>query len=151
MAALPALVMASTANPMNMQQAPDHRKGALLCAEIQALIAVMRQNSKWAMVPGYGYGEEELPEDPLLEEFKILRRKVRAMPLPRFPPPPSPVGQLRRRTRRYVHNWRLLPHARDSSVRPYTRGSHILSPKRAQRTNHGERARRLVCIRPTSM
>jgi hypothetical protein len=91
MAALPALVMASSANPMNMQQAPDHRKGALLCAEIQALIAVMRQNSKWAMVPGYGYGEEELPEDPLLEEFKILRRKVRAMPLPRLPPP-SPVS-----------------------------------------------------------
>jgi brefeldin A-resistance guanine nucleotide exchange factor 1 len=48
----------------------------MLCAEIQALIAIMRQNSKWALVPGYGYGEDELPEDQLLEEFKILRRNI---------------------------------------------------------------------------
>lgn len=59
-----------------MQPASEGRKGAILCAEIQALIAIMRQNSKWALVPGYGYGDEDLPEDPLLEEFKILRRKV---------------------------------------------------------------------------
>ncbi|KAK3256646.1 hypothetical protein CYMTET_34225, partial [Cymbomonas tetramitiformis] len=56
-------------------RARAQRKAAMLCAEIQALISIMRQNSKWALVPGYGY-EDDLPEDPLLEDFKNLRRKI---------------------------------------------------------------------------
>eukprot|EP00976_Prorocentrum_cordatum_P116221 1196131-Prorocentrum_minimum.AAC.3 len=55
-------------------------RGAMLCSEIQALIAIMRQNSKWALVPGYGYGEDELPEDQLLEEFKVTTIKTLGNP-----------------------------------------------------------------------
>ena len=51
-------------------------RGAMLCGEIQALIAIMRQNSKWALVPGYGYGDEDGPDDPMLEEFRAMRRAL---------------------------------------------------------------------------
>lgn len=49
----------------------------ILSSESAGVMAVMRQNSKWAFVPGYGtYGEDEAPDDPLLEEFKAVRRKL---------------------------------------------------------------------------
>jgi len=40
------------------------------------VMAVMRQNAKWALVPGYGYGDEDGPDDPMLEEFRAMRRAL---------------------------------------------------------------------------
>eukprot|EP00740_Mantoniella_antarctica_P007041 CAMPEP_0181358802 /NCGR_PEP_ID=MMETSP1106-20121128/5723_1 /TAXON_ID=81844 /ORGANISM="Mantoniella antarctica, Strain SL-175" /LENGTH=559 /DNA_ID=CAMNT_0023471825 /DNA_START=202 /DNA_END=1878 /DNA_ORIENTATION=- len=49
----------------------------ILSSESAGVMAVMRQNSKWALVaPGYGYGDDEAPDDPLLEEFKAVRRRL---------------------------------------------------------------------------
>jgi hypothetical protein len=48
----------------------------ILSSESAGVMAVMRQNSKWALVPGYGYGDDDVPDDPLLEEFKAVRRKL---------------------------------------------------------------------------
>ena len=48
----------------------------ILSSESAGVMAVMRQNSKWALVPGYGYGDDDMPDDPLLEEFKAVRRKL---------------------------------------------------------------------------
>jgi hypothetical protein len=39
----------------------------ILSSESAGVMAVMRQNSKWALVPGgYGYGDDDAPDDPLL-------------------------------------------------------------------------------------
>ena len=48
----------------------------ILSSESAGVMAVMRQNAKWALVPGYGYGEEDRPDDPMLEEFRAMRRAL---------------------------------------------------------------------------
>ena len=48
----------------------------ILSSESAGVMAVMRQNSKWALVPGYGYGDDDAPDDPLLELFKSMRRRL---------------------------------------------------------------------------
>ena len=48
----------------------------ILSSESAGVMAVMRQNAKWALVPGYGYGDEDGPEDPMLEEFRAMRRAL---------------------------------------------------------------------------
>lgn len=54
--------------------AMEHEKALLLNTEIAAVVTAMRQNSKWAVVQRYT--DEDMGDDPLLEEFKSLRRKV---------------------------------------------------------------------------
>ena len=48
----------------------------ILSSESAGVMAVMRQNAKWALVPGYGYGDEDGPDDPMLEEFRAMRRAL---------------------------------------------------------------------------
>ena len=48
----------------------------ILSSESAGVMAVMRQNAKWALVPGYGYGDEDSPDDPMLEEFRAMRRAL---------------------------------------------------------------------------
>jgi brefeldin A-resistance guanine nucleotide exchange factor 1 len=48
----------------------------ILISESAGVMAVMRQNAKWALVPGYGYGDENGPDDPMLEEFRAMRRAL---------------------------------------------------------------------------
>ena len=45
-----------------------------LNTEVQAVVATMRQNAQWANVPQYIDDPE--PGDPLLEDFKFLRRDI---------------------------------------------------------------------------
>ena len=48
----------------------------ILSSESAGVMAVMRQNAKWALVPGYGYGDEDERDDPMLEEFRAMRRAL---------------------------------------------------------------------------
>eukprot|EP00271_Cylindrocystis_brebissonii_P013215 TRINITY_DN32894_c0_g1_i1.p1 TRINITY_DN32894_c0_g1~~TRINITY_DN32894_c0_g1_i1.p1 ORF type:complete len:1612 (+),score=297.74 TRINITY_DN32894_c0_g1_i1:164-4837(+) len=45
-----------------------------ISTEIQAVIAMMRQNAKWAVVPHYI--DDPDADDPLLHDFKILRNQI---------------------------------------------------------------------------
>eukprot|EP00898_Chlorokybus_atmophyticus_P000253 jgi/Chlat1/1228/Chrsp115S01684 len=47
---------------------------SLLNAEIQGVMAMMRQNAKWAVVPRFT--DDEANDDPLLQDFKALRRQI---------------------------------------------------------------------------
>ena len=55
------------------------RFAGILSSESSGVMAVMRQNSRWALtgMASYGYGEPEEPaDDPMLEEFKAMRRRL---------------------------------------------------------------------------
>ncbi len=47
---------------------------SLVLSEVQSVMAVMRQNAKWAVVPRYN--DDETADDPLLLDFKSVRRKL---------------------------------------------------------------------------
>lgn len=47
----------------------------LLNAEISNVVTVMRQAPKWSLIPRQ-YSDEEDGDEPLLDDFKLLRRKV---------------------------------------------------------------------------
>uniref|UniRef100_A0A061R742 Arf guanine-nucleotide exchange factor gnom-like isoform x1 n=1 Tax=Tetraselmis sp. GSL018 TaxID=582737 RepID=A0A061R742_9CHLO len=49
-------------------------KALLLNAEISSVMAAMRQNTKWAMIPRHT--DDSLGDEYLLEKFRILRRNV---------------------------------------------------------------------------
>ena len=54
------------------------RFAGILSSESSGVMATMRQNSRWALsgMASYGYGEPEEPaDDPMLEEFKAMRRR----------------------------------------------------------------------------
>ena len=53
----------------------DARQANILVGESAAVVAAMRQNSKWAMVPRYVDGGTT-GEDPLFEKFRVLRKRV---------------------------------------------------------------------------
>ncbi|KAL0041048.1 hypothetical protein WJX77_003321 [Trebouxia sp. C0004] len=58
-----------------MEQA--HPTALLLNQEIAAVVTAMRHNSKWAVVPTrYSGKDDEVGDDPWLDEFKLLRRRV---------------------------------------------------------------------------
>ena len=48
----------------------------IVSSESAAVMAVMRQNAKFSIAIGYGYDDADAPDDPLLEEFKAMRRKL---------------------------------------------------------------------------
>eukprot|EP00884_Botryococcus_braunii_P022699 jgi/Botrbrau1/9112/Bobra.0305s0016.2 len=50
----------------------------LLNQEIAAVVTAMRQNSKWALIPTRytRLQDDEMGDDPLLEELKLLRRRI---------------------------------------------------------------------------
>ena len=48
----------------------------IVSSESAAVMAVMRQNAKFSIATGYGYDDADAPDDPLLEEFKAMRRKL---------------------------------------------------------------------------
>mmetsp|Transcript_17390 Transcript_17390/g.52068 ORF Transcript_17390/g.52068 Transcript_17390/m.52068 type:complete len:1953 (-) Transcript_17390:228-6086(-) len=49
----------------------------LLNAEIAAVLSSMRQNAKWALIPKqYSQHDDEIGDDPLLEDFRQLRRSI---------------------------------------------------------------------------
>jgi len=54
----------------------DARQANILVGEIAAVVAAMRQNSKWAMVPRYHLDSGAPGDDPLLEKFRSLRKSV---------------------------------------------------------------------------
>eukprot|EP00879_Flechtneria_rotunda_P014470 GHRR01015120.1.p1 GENE.GHRR01015120.1~~GHRR01015120.1.p1 ORF type:complete len:164 (+),score=55.36 GHRR01015120.1:125-616(+) len=45
-------------------------------AEISAVITAMRQNAKWAVVPGKYNEEDHMEPEPHYEDFRMLRRKI---------------------------------------------------------------------------
>ena len=86
----------------------------ILSSESAGVMAVMRQNSKWALVPGYGYGDDDAPDDPLLELFKSMRRRLFTwrdwdQVAPLGVPCPFPSGDSLRRDER--SDYRVRPRA----------------------------------------
>eukprot|EP00775_Hariotina_reticulata_P002970 gene2970-3255_t len=47
-----------------------------LNSEISAVITAMRQNAKWAVVPGKYNEEDQMEPEPHYEDFRSLRRKI---------------------------------------------------------------------------
>ncbi|WIA18254.1 hypothetical protein OEZ85_009722 [Tetradesmus obliquus] len=56
-------------------EAPN-RLALQLDAEISAVITAMRQNAKWAVVPGKYNEEDQMEPEPHYEDFRSLRRKI---------------------------------------------------------------------------
>jgi len=56
-------------------EAPN-RLALQLNSEIAAVITAMRQNAKWAVVPGKYNEEDHLEPEPHFEDFRSLRRKI---------------------------------------------------------------------------
>ena len=54
----------------------DARQANILVGETAAVVAAMRQNSKWAMVPRYMDGSAAGGDDPLFEKFRALRKSI---------------------------------------------------------------------------
>ncbi|KAF8061912.1 hypothetical protein HT031_004172 [Scenedesmus sp. PABB004] len=55
---------------------PCNRLALQLDAEISAVITAMRQNAKWAVVPGKYNEEDQMEPEPHYEDFRALRRKI---------------------------------------------------------------------------
>lgn len=62
--------------PRGSAAAKARAYAGILSSESAGVMAMMRQNAKWALAPGYGYGDDDPPGDPLLEEFKSMRRAL---------------------------------------------------------------------------
>ncbi|KAF6262925.1 hypothetical protein COO60DRAFT_554928 [Scenedesmus sp. NREL 46B-D3] len=56
-------------------EAPN-RLALQLDAEISCVITAMRQNAKWAVVPGKYNEEDQMEPEPHYEDFRSLRRKI---------------------------------------------------------------------------
>lgn len=62
--------------PRGSAAAKARAYAGILSSESAGVMAMMRQNARWALAPGYGYGDDDPPGDPLLEEFKSMRRAL---------------------------------------------------------------------------
>lgn len=62
---------------MQIIMAADAPKWALLLNnEVSAVITAMRQNAKWAVVPGKYNEDDQMESEPHFDEFRSLRRKI---------------------------------------------------------------------------